>query len=153
MPPCQHATVAPSAAQAALELRKGTECLLVGGTYQGCIGWLDKDKAATACQCYVIIMKSGTLKLARVNKESVGNRHVAPTSFVEAAFQQHKDLDECMGKLVKKLAQCRIDGSPEATAFFRKKLDAAYGRQMILGSKAVWKDVDYEEIIDDIDLL
>lgn len=135
----------PSAAQAALELRKGTECLLVGGTYRGCIGWLDKDKVATACQCYVIIMKAGTLKLARVNKESVGKRHVAPTNFAEAAFQQHKDLNECMGKLVKKLAQCRIDGSPEVTAFFRKKLDAAYGHQMTLGSKAVWKDVEYDD--------
>jgi hypothetical protein len=134
-----------SAAQAALEERKGTECLFVGGTYRGCVGWIDKLKAATARQYYVIALQAGSLKLVRVNKESVDNRHGPPTSYVEAAFQQHKDLDECMAKLVKKLAQCRIHGCPETTAFFRKKLDKAYGHQMTLGSKALWKDVEYEK--------
>jgi hypothetical protein len=143
------------AAQAVLEERKGTACLLVGGTYRGCNAWFDKEKDETACQYYLIVNKDdGYLKLIRVNKESVGEPMQAPVSYIEAAFQQHQDLGECMDKLVKKLAQCRIDGAPETATFFRKKLDKAYGRQILLGSKAVWKMVEYgeEEVVVDIDV-
>jgi hypothetical protein len=144
---------APSAAgQTALEERKGSECLLVGGTYRGCKGWLDKEKGATACQYYLIIKKEdGFLKLVRVKKESVGAPFQAPKSYIEAAFQQHKDLAECLDKLVRKLAQCRISGSPEASSFIRKKIDKAYGKQVTLGSNAVWKMVEYEEEVEEVE--
>lgn len=138
-------TPSPSA-QAALAERKGIlECRLSGGIYRGSWGWNDTSKAPTACYIYLVINFEGFLKAVRVRRESVGERYERPKSHVEAACQQHEDLDESMDKLVKKLAQCRVSGSPEATAYFRQRLDKAYGCQINLGSKALWKEVEYSE--------
>jgi hypothetical protein len=84
-------TAPTTAAQAALEERRGSECLLVGGTYRGCKGWFDKEKAETACQYYLIVKKDdGKLKLIRVNKESVGEPSKAPQATLKQPFNSIK---------------------------------------------------------------
>jgi hypothetical protein len=129
-----------------LEDRKGEEIRFSAGIYRGLLGWMDTDNAETPCFYYVIVSKAdGALKATKVKKESVNRRFQRPTCRIEAAFQQYPDVDESLDKLVKKLAQCAINGSDQMLIVFKRKLDQAYGRQIALGPKALWKVVEYEE--------
>jgi hypothetical protein len=128
-----------------LEDRKGEAIHFSGGIYRGFSGWMDTEKTSTPSYHYVIVQKAGVLKGTKVKKENVEAPHRAPVNRAEAAFQQHPDLSEAMDKLVRKLAQCALHGDDVMVHYFKQKLDVAYGRQLSLGPKALWKEVEYSQ--------
>lgn len=89
----------------------------------------------------------------RVKQDSIAQPHpAAPSSYEEAALQQHPDIETMMDKLVRELARCHInaegdtpDHPPQIAGIFCRKLYEACAKQNALANKATWRFVDYEE--------
>jgi hypothetical protein len=69
-----------------------------------------------------------------------------PTNYVEAALQQHVDIDCALNKVCKLLAKCHLrTGHKEAAQHvFMKRMETAIHQQAAEGSKATWYHVEAE---------
>ena len=125
---------------------KGDPITIVDGTYFGLNGWLWLGKKNTVKQVHVIVeTQDGKEKGLRVKRVHVEPRHGPPTSYVEAALQQHPEIARDLNQLCKKLAKCKIKGSEEQLHNkIRFSVAAAYEQQLAEGTKAAWYTVDYE---------
>ena len=129
-----------------LESRKGEPLRFKKGKYVGQLGWKDNKGPILGVQVYCIVQKrDGGLKRVRVNQTSVASRRAEPTTFLEAAIQQHPDLDIAMDKLAGLLAKCSINHSPELAEMFKERVEDAFIRQHQNGDKATWKWVNFKE--------
>jgi hypothetical protein len=124
---------------------KGEAIHITGGKYIGLSGWLWLEKPNPPKTTYVIItLKNNTEVGTRVNKGHVGPPRGAPTDFVDAALQQHTDVDVAFNKVCKMLAKCNLNGSErELQEKFLFKMHAAFEQQLAEGVKASWFYVDY----------
>jgi hypothetical protein len=126
-------------------MEKGGKIRFVKGTYVGKTGWY-AERGMTSHQVYVIVDMGDEQLEARVNQDSV-RRDSVPSSYLDAALQQHHELEALMGKLVLLLARCKIEGkhAQDASSFFLARLVEANETQQALGDKALWKKVTYKK--------
>jgi hypothetical protein len=74
---------------------KGREIRFVRGTYKGCTGWLDSANKTKKDWVWVVVDDKDYEEEvhARVWKSSVRESHKAPTTWAEAAVQQHPEIE------------------------------------------------------------
>ena len=132
--------------------RKGAKIRIVGGTYRGKRGFLDKKKGRTEFFTYVIIViKPNEEEIAtRLHHESIRvGEEAPPASYEEAVLQQHCDIEELLRDLTRRLSQCEgISSEGEAGHrignLFLNYLTVAVQRQSNLRvDKARWRRVRY----------
>jgi len=126
---------------------KGEQIRITGGTYRGRNGWRWKGKADTLKRTYVIIeLEDGVLKGTRLSKTNVGAPWQPPTNYVEAALQQHLQIDETLDKLCMLLAKCNLTGEERDLhrAFF-DRMQAARVQKLSEGQSASWFHVEFAD--------
>lgn len=124
--------------------QKGDSIRFKSGSYRGRTGWLDADKGSTERQVYVCVDMGNKEFWTRVSKESIAPPYEQPSTFEEAALQQHPEIERMMDKLVRDLARCGINGgSAEIAKIFDRKLHLANAKQAEKGSKATYWHVEY----------
>jgi len=127
--------------------QKGPEIRFIAGKYQGKEGWINAEKKETLFMVPVIVDMGSHLKPTFVRKESVSEPHGPPSSYEEAALQQHPDIEVMMNKLTCQLARCNIGAGNDLEAIakiFCKNLVKAYSRQEAMGHKASWRHVEWK---------
>ena len=125
-------------------MNKGAEIYRKTGKYGGMTGWIDGDKRETAQMVYVIIdYGESRYRTTRLRKESVGNHRATPKTYEQAAFQQHRDVEQLMNQLARKLAQLNVN--TEVTCkMFEETLNKAKKHQQQKKHKALWKNVEFK---------
>jgi hypothetical protein len=127
---------------------KGQELRLIHGTYKGKTAWVNPHKPPTKHYISVIILDDhtgGEFK-TRVRRTSVGKPLSRPTSFEEAALQQHPMINTMMENLAKQLAMCNIQaGNQNIHAIFDHMIEKSNKMQADDQENALWKSVDYKE--------
>lgn len=126
-------------------MEKGQAIRFVKGTYAGQTGWYNSvNNTKSGIYCSVIVpMKSGAEKATRVLKSSIRAPFADPTTFEEAALQQHPDLELAMINLAEMFVQCGVTRSTEAMKLLDAELTEAYSRFKLLGNKARYRGVDF----------
>lgn len=125
---------------------KGDEVNFVGGTYLGLTGWRWKGKVDTPKMVSVIVRKEdGTEYGTRLKKDNV-KVSTPPINRVEAALDQHPDIEGQLDKLCKFFAQCAFDGEEkDLYVAITKRMQAAISRQRSEGLHASWREVIFDE--------
>lgn len=127
--------------------QKGELIRFIGGTYCGKDGWVWAGRNFCKKQVWVII---------RTNCEEVGTRvdkkfveiFVHPKNWVEAALQQHPEVELHLNELCEHLAKCNIDAIENAENLqlvVSQKLTHAIEKQRRKGNGATWLRVHYDE--------
>ena len=124
---------------------KGDQIRIIGGKYHGRNGWRWVGKTDTPKFTYVIVPENnGIEKGTRVMKENVGAPLEPPKNYVDAALQQHTEIDRTFTKLCKSLAKCNLTGDEkELQDAFLEKMHAANAMQHA-GESATWFGVDFK---------
>lgn len=128
---------------------KGAEVRITGGKYKDSAqhAWLWAGKNQPKQMVHVIIkLDTGEEIGRRVRKENVGEPFGPPKSRMEAALQQHGDINRAFDDLCKLLVQCDLENAdtPPLNALFVEKMKAAHAKQLAQGSKATWREVDFK---------
>jgi hypothetical protein len=93
---------------------RGKEIRFTRGTYKGCVGWLDKaNKAKRKSKMIYVIVEDqdyGEEVHTRVWRSSYRERHKVPTTWAEAAVQQHPEIEDAVFETARLFASCRISG-------------------------------------------
>ena len=126
--------------------------------YRNKLGWINTAKGAdgfTAQMVYVIVdLGNGKEHPTRVMQTSITKRHSTPTSYDEALFQQHPDIEGLMDKLILKIASCSMPADDtnefqhiqQAIAdTFLAKLTHACKKQKDMGIKAKYVNVHFDK--------
>ena len=126
---------------------KGDEIRFVKGTYQGRNGWLNKNRRSKKSRySYVIVdLEEEGEKPTRVLTTSIRKPHKVPTSFEEAALQQHPDIELAMIRLCEMWAECGLNDGNNATRLFVEELHNAHESLKTQGNKARHRQVHFEE--------
>ena len=87
---------------------KGREIRFVRATYKGCTGWVDTANKAKRGWVWVIVDDKDYEEEVhtRVWKSSVRETHKTPTTWAEAATQQHPDIEFAVIELSRMFATC-----------------------------------------------
>jgi hypothetical protein len=87
---------------------QGREIRFVHGTYEGCTGWIDTPNNTKRGWVWVVVDdKSYEEEVhARVWKSSVRESHKAPTTWAEAAIQQHPEIEFSVIEVWRMFATC-----------------------------------------------
>ena len=98
---------------------RGKEVRFIRGTYKGCVGWLDKANKSKkkSKMIYVIVDDEdyGEEVNTRVWKSSYRERLKVPTTWAEAAVQQHPEIEDAVIETARLFASCRISSDAIAT--------------------------------------
>ena len=127
--------------QTSLQDRRGDEIWFKGNALKrfGHVdaAWIDTGRQATPCYYYIIVSVAGELEANfRVKKDLVIQPPEPPRTYIQAAFQQHPDLEAAVDSLARKLAECRIQNSSEITSLIGQAMDKAFIVQLNKGNKA-----------------
>jgi hypothetical protein len=141
------ATRTPSSSSSAL--KKGARIKFVGGKYTGRGGWLDNGRDPTDSFTPVVVkLKNDKEKVTKVLHENYVLRTelADPTSYEEAAFQQHADIDRLLTLLCKNMAECEMldsagNSGTQLSRIFLERLLKAQTRQTAKGDAARWRRV------------
>ena len=107
------------------------EITIIGGTYFGCRGWLNRKKKPTRCFTPVIVEikkkngEEGEVERApkRIRHYNIGYmKSDVPKSFEEAILQQHTDIHRKLTELTKLLAGCKIRDEDNMARLFLEHL-------------------------------
>ena len=106
---------------------KGAEIRFVKGTYKGRHGWLDSSriKCKTSPYRHVIVASKDPNErdlVTRVKECSYRMPFWAPTSYKEAALQQHPDIETAMIQLAKMFIEIGINDTDGAHRLFDAEL-------------------------------
>jgi hypothetical protein len=136
---------------------KGMEIRFVKGKYAGLSGWIDKSKKTKKGSFFrhVIVQlehdddDDGHISVeelaTRVKLSSFRKKWAAqPTSFVEAIYMQHPDIERAMIELAEMFAQTSMADTDEVLLVFESELEIAKKYQIKQGSKARYRFVDFE---------
>lgn len=125
---------------------RGRPIRFVKGTYAGRHGWIDSSRRETKSFSQAVIVAASeddVERCTRVLKSSFRWEFQDPTSFEEAALQQHFDMEQTMIKLAQMFVECGICDNHQATELFKAELDIAATLQLQKGSSARWRDVTF----------
>ena len=128
--------------------QKGDEIRFVKGSYAGCVGWVNTSKRSKKKSSYVhvIVKTEGNIeKATRVKRNSIRQTFEDPTSFEEAALQQHADLELALIRVTEIFAECGINQTIEAIRLFEEELDRSRAFQISLGNKARYRHIEWTE--------
>ena len=91
---------------------KGKETRFIRGTYKGCVGWLDKaNKSKKKSKMVYVIVDDQDYEEevpTRVWTSSFRDRHKTPTTWAEAAVQQHPEIEDAVIETARLFASCMI---------------------------------------------
>jgi accessory colonization factor AcfC len=127
-------------------IEKGEEISLIKGNYTGQKAWMNKAKEPTKCMFFIIVEHKGGELATRVLKTSVRllTNVRKPSSFEEALFQQHPDIEQVIVKLATLLVKCGMDeNSKNLQDILQNQIEGALSIQTSLKHKATWRHVDY----------
>jgi hypothetical protein len=95
----------------------------------------------------MVLLENGQELGTKVKKGNVRAWLMPPTNYVEAALQQHVDIDYALDKVCKLLAKCPLTTGHEEAAqhAFMKRMETAICQQAAEGSKATWYHVDFND--------
>jgi hypothetical protein len=130
---------------------KGHHIRFVKGTYAGRNGWIDSSrKKGKSNYRHVIVAadpedQDSQEKCTRVKITSFCDPHPIPSSFEEAALQQHPDIEVAMIKLAEMFTQCSISDYNGVMRLFANELDKAKKIQRKQGNKARYREVHWVE--------
>jgi hypothetical protein len=130
------------------DTNKGEEICIIDGKYKKHNGWHWAGKDDTPKFTHVIVLLENGQELGtKVKKGNVRAWLMPPTNYVEAALQQHVDIDCALHKVCKLLAKCNLMTGHEEAAqhFFMKRMETAISQQAAEGSKATWYHVDFSD--------
>jgi hypothetical protein len=87
---------------------KGREVRFVRGTYKGCTGWVDSANKTKKGWVWVVVDDEDYEEEvhARVWKSSIRESHKAPTTWAEAAVQQHPEIEFAIIEVSRMFATC-----------------------------------------------
>jgi hypothetical protein len=90
---------------------KGGESRFARGTYKGCTGWIGLANKAKKDWVWVVVDDQDYEEEAhtRVWKSSIHEAHKAPTTWAEAAIQQHPEIEEAIIQVSRLFATCNMD--------------------------------------------
>ena len=139
------------------EAKKGKRILFIAGSYDGLKGWIDLGQDEMPKMIGVIVegkRPGDELKVTKVKQSSVRDVSARKNaeSYEEALLEQHPDIEALMEKLARELARCEITGKGESAneilSLVKKKIQKAYNNQSLLGQKARWRKVKWDDILD-----
>lgn len=137
---------------AEVEADKGQRVRFIGGTHIKKKGWLRLSKGFRGKnQVYVLVdLGNDRLKKTYVDLANVAEILPPPTTWTEALFEQHTDVDAALEDLCRKLAKFDLypERREELNAKISQRLAEAVARQVNLGSAATWKRVVFQEMND-----
>ena len=88
---------------------KGEEIVIVGGSYEGCYGWLNKAHGNTENRCHVLLVTDDAgnyvPKLLSPENIKIRNHRATPKTLVELAFLQIPGLQKKTHEVISKLAK------------------------------------------------
>ena len=127
---------------------KGARIKMVcGGPNKGKVGWLSAQSTHTE-KSYRVIFAEDENIVRTVRKTSVNilpDIEVAPSSYEDALFQQHDDVDLALDKVCEDLAKCGItNASPRLLVIFSQRVAKAYSKQLSKGHKALYRTVEWD---------
>jgi len=125
---------------------KGREIRFIKGTYAGRKGWIDASRKKTKSTFrHVIVEDDGDgEKFTRVKKTSYREPFKLPTSYEEAAMQQHPDIEKTMILLAEMLASCGIGThNAEVHQLLEDEIQKANTNLEKAGSKARFRNVEW----------
>ena len=136
----------------ATTMKKGDRIHFTGGKYAGLDGWIRLGEPDPAKMTNVIVeLGEGKEKETRVRKGNVGPPPSEPKNRVDAALQQHMEINKALNHVCNLLAKCNLTGhEEELQEVFVQRMEGAFGRQLAEGKKATWYEVDYISDEDDL---
>ena len=126
---------------------KGQRIHIIDGNYSGRDGWRWAGKKDTRKYTWVIIkLEDDQEKGTRVLTEFVGDPLGPPVNYVDAALQQHNEIDRTFNKLCRMLAKCHLTGDDQDLLdTFKHKMQTAQMRQNSQGQSANWFYVEFDD--------
>ena len=124
--------------------QKGSTICVTRGTYRGKKGWID-IAAGEKPKMIDVILDDGTNGeiMVCIRKTSI-RLLVEPTSYEEAALQQHPKVKNKMDDVCKMMAELDIQSLERMVGIFTATLVAKMKEQNDAGDMAEWKAVDFD---------
>jgi hypothetical protein len=110
---------------------KGKEIRFIRGSYEGCIGWLDKaNKSKKKSKMVHVIIVDDDEECdeevhTKVWRSSFCERHKAPTTWAQAAVQQHPEIEKAVIEAAKLFASCIIADEKSVMDYFAFEIERA----------------------------
>jgi hypothetical protein len=133
----------------AIQADKADAIRFIGGRYVGKTGWLRRSRHKRGSTCYYVLVDLGddTVVKTYVQIDNISSAEVEePASYATALLQQHVDIELTMKTLARQLASCSIDEpiAADLCTIFALQLNLAINKQANKGSKARYRNVDFE---------
>lgn len=125
---------------------KGEPIRVADGKYAGRNGWRWKGKKDTNKMTHVILMlDNNEVNGVRIMKDYVEPPFQSPENYVDAAIQQHLEVEVAFIKLCKLLARCHLekDDGEDLSRVFVERMNKACEHQISQGQSAKWYPVDF----------
>jgi hypothetical protein len=123
---------------------KGNEIRFIRGTYKGCTGWLDtanksKKKSKTI---WVVVNDEEDDEYneeihTKVWRTSIREKPKAPTTWAEAAVQQHPEIEDALLEVARLFATCEIADENSVIALIGTEIQRAQTENSCLTKQTV----------------
>ena len=126
---------------------KGNQISFVKGAYAGYEGWIDiskRKKGWSQYQHVIVKLAMDKEKATRVKVSSYRVPFEEPRCFIEAAVQQHSDIELAVIRVCETFADLGLHDNLDSLKLINEELDRARNHQVNLGGKGRYRRVIWQ---------